>query len=70
MLPITKDIQIEDLIVRLPHSVSYLREKGIICVVCGEPVWGSLNDLATQKELSEDKIGQIVKELNLMLKTN
>lgn len=51
MLPITKDIQIEDLIVRLPQSVSYLREKGIICVVCGEPVWGSLNDLATQKEL-------------------
>jgi len=69
-MSIAKDIQIEDLIEILPQAVSYLREKGIVCVVCGEPVWGSLNDLATQKGLSEDKIEQIVKELKLMLKTN
>ncbi len=68
MLPITKDIQIEDLIVRLPQSVSYLREKGIICVVCGEPVWGSLNDLAIQKGLSDESIEQIISELNKFLK--
>lgn len=67
MLPITKDIQIEDLIVQLPQSVSYLREKGIVCVVCGEPVWGSLNDLATQKELSDDSVELIIRELNEML---
>jgi len=70
MLSITKDIQIEDLVEKIPESVSFLREKGIVCVVCGEPVWGSLKDLATQKGLSEDKIEQIVKELNLMLKTD
>ncbi len=64
MLPITKDIQIEDLVVQLPKSVSYLRDKGIVCVVCGEPVWGSLNDLAVQKGLSNDSIEQIVNELN------
>lgn len=67
MLPITKDIQIEDLIVQLPQSVSYLREKGIVCVVCGEPVWGSLNNLATQKGLSDKSIELIVYELNQML---
>lgn len=67
MLPITKDIQIEDLIVQLPQSVSYLREKGIVCVVCGEPVWGSLNDLAIQKGLSNDSVELIIRELNEML---
>ena len=66
-MSITKDIQIEDLVELLPQSVSLLREKGIVCVVCGEPVWGSLNDLATQKGLSDNEIEQIVKELNLML---
>lgn len=66
MCPITKDIQIEDLIVQLPQSVSYLREKGIVCVVCGEPVWGSLNDFAVQKGFSNELIEQIVIELNQM----
>jgi len=64
MLPITKDIQIEDLVVQLPQSVSYLRDKGIVCVVCGEPVWGTLSDLAVQKGLSNESIEQIVNELN------
>jgi iron-sulfur cluster repair protein YtfE (RIC family) len=67
MLPITKDTQIEDLVEQLPLSVSLLREKGIVCIVCGEPVWGSLNDLATQKGLSVENIDQIVKKLNEML---
>ncbi len=67
-MSITKDIQIEDLVELLPQSVSLLREKGIVCVVCGEPVWGSLNDLATQKGLSDESIEQIISELNKFLK--
>jgi len=66
-MSIAKDIQIEDLIEILPQAVSYLREKGIVCVVCGEPLWGSLNDLATQKGLSDESIEVIIKELNEML---
>ncbi|BDX36897.1 hypothetical protein CYCD_02520 [Tenuifilaceae bacterium CYCD] len=63
-MSITKDIQIEDLVEQLPQSVSYLRDKGIVCVICGEPVWGSLNDLAKQKGFSDETIKQIVTELN------
>ncbi len=66
-MPISKDTQIEDLIEILPPAISYLREKGIVCVVCGEPVWGSLNDLATQKGLSDESVVVIIKELNEML---
>ena len=67
MLPITKDTPIEDLIEQLPLSVSYLREKGIVCIVCGEPVWGTVNEIAKQKNFSNEDIEQIVNELNHML---
>lgn len=66
-MPITKDIQIEDLVEKIPTSVSFLRKKGIVCVVCGEPAWGSLNDLAKQKGFSDETIEQIVTELNQQL---
>ena len=68
MIPqITKDIQIEDLVEQLPQSVSFLRENGIVCIICGEPVWGSLNDIAKQKDFSDDSIEQLVSELNQLL---
>lgn len=66
-MTITKDIQIEDLVDKIPKSIPFLREKGIVCVVCGEPVWGSLNDLAKQKGFSDETIDQIVTELNQQL---
>jgi iron-sulfur cluster repair protein YtfE (RIC family) len=66
-MSITKDIQIEDLVEKIPESVSFLREKGIVCVVCGEPVWGSLNEVAKQKGLSDESIEQITLELNQIL---
>lgn len=64
---ITKDIQIEDLVEQVPESVAFLRQKGIVCVVCGEPVWGTLNEIAKQKKITDEDIEQIVNELNLML---
>ncbi|MGE0077220.1 MAG: hypothetical protein AB7S48_05090 [Bacteroidales bacterium] len=64
---ISKDIQIEDLVEKFPESVSILRENGIVCIVCGEPVWGSLNDVAKQKRLSDEKIDLIVNKLNRLL---
>lgn len=64
---ITKDIQIEDLVEQVPESVAFLRQKGIVCVVCGEPVWGSLSEMAKQKGFSDESIDQVVTELNQLL---
>jgi len=61
---ITKDISIEDLVSQIPLSVNFLREKGISCIICGEPVWGTLNELAKQEGLSDIDISIIVNELN------
>jgi len=61
---ITKDILIEDLVTQIPESVNYLREKGIVCIICGEPVWGTLSELAIRKGSSDSEVEEMVKVLN------
>ena len=39
------NIYIEDLVNDYPEVVSPLAELGIVCIACGEPVWGTLNEL-------------------------
>lgn len=61
---IRADIEVEELIEIKPESVDFLRQKGIVCVLCGEAVWGTLEELATEKGFSKDEINQIVNEIN------
>ncbi len=65
-MKISKDITIEELVNTLPEAVTYLREKGIRCIVCGEPIWGTLEAAAQEKGFSEKEIEQFVKDLNQM----
>ena len=62
---IDKNIYIEDLVRDYPEVISPLSELGIICITCGEPVWGTLEELV-------DKIGlhnldQILEKLNKII---
>ena len=61
---ISKDIEIEDLVKILPQSVTYLREKGIRCLRCGEPIWGTLKEAAVQKGFDENDVDKFVEDLN------
>lgn len=61
---ITKEIYIEDLLERLPKAVSYLMEEGIRCLRCGEPIWGTLEEAAKEKDFTDEDIERFVKELN------
>lgn len=61
---ITKEITIEDLIIVKPEAVTYLMEKGIRCLVCGEPIWGTLESAAKEKGFSDDDINKFVEDLN------
>ncbi len=67
---ITKVIEIEELVDILPDSVNYLMEKGIRCLRCGEPIWGTLENAAKEKGFNDDQIENFVKDLNDMLKSN
>lgn len=61
---VSKDIMIEDLIAGVPESVSYLMEKGIRCIRCGEPIWGTLEEAAKEKGFNDESIGYFVREIN------
>lgn len=63
-MKINKDIEIEDLVKIKPNSVVYLMEKGIRCLRCGEPIWGSLESAAKEKGFSDQEISKFVVEIN------
>ena len=67
-MKITKDIEIEDLVNVLPQSVGYLREEGIRCLRCGEPIWGTLETASKEKGHTEKDINRFVDELNKLAK--
>jgi hypothetical protein len=63
---ITKTILIEDLVENFPFSVRYLMEQGIRCIMCGEPIWGTLEEAATEKGFLDADIEKFVSELTAM----
>jgi methionine synthase II (cobalamin-independent) len=65
-MEITKEITIEDLVGRKVGSVRYLADRGIKCIACGEPIWGTLEDAAKEKGFSDTEIEQFVRELNAL----
>jgi len=62
-MKITKDITIEELIEEVPTSVKYLMDEGIRCIVCGEPIWGSLEEAAEEKGFKAEDIDKFVNDL-------
>ena len=60
---ITKDIYIEDLVNHYTFSVRYLSGKGIKCIACGEPIWGTLEEAAKEKGFGDEDIEGVVAEL-------
>jgi len=67
VMVIKKDTSIEQLVSKFPASVKYLSEKGIKCIACGEPVWGTLEEAAKQKGFGNEEILHFVRDLNKLL---
>ena len=61
---ITRNTTIEDLVEEYPKSVKYLADKGIRCIKCGEPIWGTLEEACLEKDFTQEQIDVAVKELN------
>jgi hypothetical protein len=64
---ITKNIPIEELISKYPFSINYLMKKGIKCIICGEPIWGTLEDAVREKGFEDQDLTKIVAELNELI---
>lgn len=61
-MTIHADMTVEALIDADPRIAGKLADRGIVCIRCGEPYWGTLRELAAGKGLS-DQIDAIVAEL-------
>ncbi len=67
---ITKDIEIEDLVRNYPFSIRFLADKGIKCIACGEPIWGTLEEAALEKGFETEDIEKIIVELKDLAENN
>jgi predicted adenine nucleotide alpha hydrolase (AANH) superfamily ATPase len=61
---ITKESLIEDIISENPNMVSYLAEKGIRCIICGETIWGTIENAAKEKGWDDLSIDILIDEMN------
>ena len=62
------NMEIEDIIQKYPETIGPMQEMGVQCMLCGEPVWGTLGERIAEKELSNTD--EILERLNLIVKEN
>ncbi|MCF6237628.1 MAG: DUF1858 domain-containing protein [Candidatus Marinimicrobia bacterium] len=62
---INKEMLIEDLVQEYPKLIGPLKVAGIVCLACGEAVWGTLETQAVEKGLTN--IATIVDRMNKLL---
>ncbi|MFQ6604650.1 MAG: DUF1858 domain-containing protein [Fidelibacterota bacterium] len=65
---IDSDIYIEDLVRDYPIVVKPLADMGLVCVYCGEPVWGTLGELIASKGVTKQE--RIIQKLNEITQSN
>ena len=63
-MKINEKSSVEELVERFPGIVNFLSTKGLQCIVCGEPVWGTIGQLARDKGYTEEEIGTLLSEMN------
>ncbi len=63
---ITPDTQIEELVETYPEAVRFLTKRGIRCIRCGEPIWGTLKELLLEDGVENPSL--LVDALNVFLR--
>ena len=63
---ISSQILIEDLVDNYPSSVRYLMENGIRCIMCGEPIWGTLEEAANEKGFKDEDVKRFISEMKAL----
>ena len=62
---IHSDTTIEEIVNDYPELVRPLMEFGIKCIVCGEPIWGTLAENAQEKGI--ENLDEIILKLNQII---
>jgi len=61
-MDITADANIEELIEEYPQAAGFLADRGLVCIRCGEPYWGTMRELATTKGMA-DQVESMAEDL-------
>lgn len=64
--PVSVDIQVEELAEKYPLAVRFLTKRGVRCIRCGEPIWGTLGELLEEDGIENPE--DLIDELNGFLK--
>lgn len=59
---VTLDMQVEDLVEAFPEAVKFLTKRGLRCIRCGEPIWGTLEEFLQSEGVENPQ--KLVEELN------
>ena len=59
---VTMDMQVEDLVEAFPEAVRFLTKRGLRCIRCSEPVWGTLEEFLRSEGVENSE--KLVEELN------
>lgn len=62
----SRDVTIEELLDEAPEANTFLIERGLPCLVCGEPFWGTLEDLARRNGVED--VDALVRDMNEYLR--
>lgn len=62
MKPIKHDMTVEEVITRWPQTIKVMIKFGIPALVCGEPLWGTIEENAQKYGVKE--IDKLMDELN------
>jgi methionine synthase II (cobalamin-independent) len=65
MTGINEDTTIEEIVREYPELIRPLMQHGIKCVMCGEPIWGTLKENAQEKGINN--LSEILVELNSII---
>jgi methionine synthase II (cobalamin-independent) len=61
-MQIKADMLIEDIVEQYPETIGPMQEMGVQCILCGEPVWGTLEEKVRDKGLTN--LDEILDRLN------
>ena len=60
--PLQPDDFVEDVVRDYPAAATFLRRWGIICIQCGEPVWGTLSEIIEEKQQDVTQVLALLNE--------
>lgn len=68
MVKLSKEISVEELLAKYPSLSKTFIEHGLPCMVCGEPFWGTIEELGNQygKNITQlvDMLDKAIKDIN------